>query len=260
MTTSTNGFDFHCHVDLFPNPAALIAECDRNRIMTLAVTTTPRAWEQNRRWTERSSFVIPAIGLHPELVGQRHSEIALVEQLMAEAPFVGEIGLDGSAAHHSTLSIQKDVFSRALRSAQWLGARVLTIHSRGAGREVLASLAEHTTPERVLPILHWFSDTVALAAEAARFGCYFSINHRMLASTTGKAVIRSVPADRLLTETDAPFTKINNRTSEPRDVTAMIARVAELRNVGTEEMKHTVASNAERVLRFAGVSIPTAGR
>ena len=72
MTPAANGFDFHCHVDLFDNPVALIADCDHNRIATLAVTTTPKAWKQNRTWTERSSFVFPAIGLHPELAGQRH--------------------------------------------------------------------------------------------------------------------------------------------------------------------------------------------
>ena len=254
--TVVNGFDFHCHVDLFADPMALIAECDRNRIVTLAVTTTPKAWRQNRRWTELSSFVIPAIGLHPELAGQRYSEVALVEQLMAETPFVGEIGLDGSPFHRKTLPIQREVFSRALQSAERLGARVLTIHSRRAGREVLASLVEHTTPERVLPILHWFSDSVATATEAASFGCYFSINHRMFGSETGKAVIRSVPGDRLLTETDAPFTEVDNRISQPRDVTATIVRLAELRNVPVEEMRRIVASNAERVFAFAGVSIP----
>jgi TatD DNase family protein len=259
MTIAANGFDFHCHVDLFPDPAALIADCDRSRIVTLAVTTTPKAWTQNRRWTERSSFVIPAIGLHPELADQRRAEIALLEQLMAETPFVGEIGLDGSSPHRNTLPIQKAVFSRALRSAQRLGARVLTIHSRRAGREVLASLAEHTTPERVLPILHWFSDSVATAVEAARFGCYFSINHRMLAADTGISLIKSLPADRLLTETDAPFTEIDNRKSEPRDVTAMISGLAQVRNVSVDEMKRTVTANAEHVLAFAGVSIAVSG-
>jgi TatD DNase family protein len=256
MTIAANGFDFHCHVDLFPDPAALIADCDRNRIVTLAVTTTPKAWTQNRRWTEGSAFVIAAIGLHPELANQRRSEIELVEQLMAETSFVGEIGLDGSPPHRNTLPIQKEVFSRALRSAQRLSARVLSIHSRRAGREVLASLAEHTTPERVLPILHWFSDSVATAVEAARLGCYFSINHRMLSGDTGRSLIRSLPADRLLTETDAPFTEIDNRKSEPRDVTAIISRIAHLRNVPIEDMKRAITANGERVLAFAGVSIP----
>jgi len=260
MTIAANGFDFHCHVDLFPDPAAVIADCDRDRIVTLAVTTTPKAWTRNRRWTERSSFVIPAIGLHPELADQRRAEIALVEQLMAETPFVGEIGLDGSRPHRHTLPIQNEVFSRALRSAQSLGARVLTIHSRRACREVLASLAEHTTAERVLPILHWFSGSVATAAEAARLGCYFSINHRMLAADTGISLIRSLPADRLLTETDSPFTEIENRRSEPRDVMTIISWLAQLRSLPVEEMKRTVAANAERVFAFAGVNVPATPR
>lgn len=200
--------------------------------------------------------MIPAIGLHPELADQRRTEIALVEQIMTETPFVGEIGLDGSPPHRNTLPIQKEVFSRTLQSAQSLGDRVLTIHSRRAGREVLASLVEHTTPERVLPILHWFSDSVATAIEAAKFGCYFSINHRMLTTATGTSLIKSLPADRLLTETDAPFTEIENRKSQPWDVMAIISRLAQLRNLSVEEMKRIVAANAERVFAFAGVSIP----
>lgn len=255
MKIAANGFDFHCHVDLFPDPPALIADCDRNRIVTLAVTTTPKAWTQNRRWTERSSFVIPAIGLHPELAAERRSEIALLVQLMTATPFVGEIGLDGSPRHRDTLPIQKEVFSRALQAAQTLGGRVLTIHSRRAGREVLASLVEHTTAARVLPILHWFSDSLGTAAEAIRFGCYFSINHRMLAADTSVSLIKSLPADRLLTETDAPFTEIESRRSKPGDVMPMMSRLAQLRNLSVDEMKRTVTANAERVLAFAGVSI-----
>jgi TatD DNase family protein len=169
---------------------------------------------------------------------------------------VGEIGLDGSPPHRKTLPIQKEVFSRALLSAQRLGARVLTIHSRRASREVLACLAEHTTPERVLPILHWFSDSVVTAVEASRFGCYFSINHRMLSADSGKSLIKSLPADRLLTETDAPFTEVNNLKSDPTHLTATVSRLAQIRNAPVEEMKRTITANAQRVLAFAGVSIP----
>lgn len=256
MTTAANGYDFHCHVDLFHDPVALIAECERNRIVTIAVTTTPKAWAQNRRWTERSGFVVPAVGLHPELACQRRGEIELLARLIAETPFVGEIGLDGSTSHRNTLSVQKEVFCRALQSAQELGARVLSIHSRRAGREVLASLVAHTTPERVLPILHWFSDSIVTAAEAARFGCHFSINHRMLVADAGRTLIKNIPVDRLLTETDAPFTEVENRKSEPRDVTRMVVQLAQLRSLPVEEMKRTITANAQRVLAFAGVSVP----
>ena len=137
---------------------------------------------------------------------------------------------------------------------------MLTIHSRRAGREVLGSLVEHTTPERVLPILHWFSDSVATAIEAGRFGCYFSINHRMLTTATGTSLIKSLPAERLLTETDAPFTEIENRKPQPWDVMAMISRLAQVRNLSVEEMRRTLTANAERVFAFAGVSIPVSGK
>jgi TatD DNase family protein len=256
MTDAVNGFDFHCHVDLFPDPARLIADCERNRIFTLAVTTTPKAWTQNKRWTANTRFVFAAIGLHPELASQRRAEIGLMEQLMADTPLVGEIGLDGSPQHRNTLTAQREVFSRALQAAERLGGRVLSIHSRRATREVVASLAEYTTPNRTLPILHWFSDSISMATEAVRLGCYFSINGRMLTTENGISLIKSLPADRLLTETDAPFIEIENRKSEPRDVESTILRLAQLRNSSVGQMKSTIMANAERVLAFAGISVP----
>ena len=253
MTCAANGFDFHCHVDLFPDPAALIAECDRHRIVTLAVTTTPKAWTQNRRWMANSRFVLPALGLHPELAGERHGEIALLEELMEDTPFVGEIGLDGSPQHRQTWNVQKQVFTRALQTAQRLGGRALSIHSRRAAREVLACLGATTTSERVLPILHWFSDSVSIAKMAAEQGCYFSINHRMLAADSATALIRNLPSDRLLTETDAPFTEIDGRKAEPRDVLTTIEMLARLRTVSVAEMSATLSANTSRVFAFAGL-------
>ncbi len=66
------GFDFHCHVDLDRDPARLISQCEGERIVTVAVTTTPKAWAQNHKWTARSGYVRAAVGLHPELVGERY--------------------------------------------------------------------------------------------------------------------------------------------------------------------------------------------
>jgi len=254
MSIQPRGFDFHCHVDLFPDPVATIEACERGRIFTLAVTTTPKAWAQNRRWTAGRHYVHAALGLHPELVGERHTEIDLLEQLVTETAFIGEIGLDGSPQHRNSWQVQREVFIRTLCAAQRLGGRVASIHSRRAARQVLICLAEHTTTQRVLPILHWFSDTVTLARQAAEQGCYFSINHRMLSSRSGAAVVRGLPADRVLTETDAPFTDRADRESELRDVVTTVKQFAEIRGVPVDEMAAILAANAERVLAFAGVA------
>ncbi len=253
-----DGFDFHCHVDLFPDPPATIAACEAARIFTLAVTTTPLAWSQNRKWTAGGRYVHAAVGLHPELVADRHAEIGLLEQLVAETPFVGEIGLDGSGPHRASLPAQRIVFTRALKEAQRLGGRVLSIHSRRAAKEVVEALSANTSPERVLPVLHWFSDSVAVAQQAARAGCYFSVNHCMLENATGLALVRALPADRLLTETDAPFTSFQNRKAEPRDVVATARRLADVRGIPTPEMTARLMENAAAIFRFAGIETPPA--
>lgn len=249
------GFDLHCHVDLYPDPTAIIETCERQQIFTLAVTTTPRAWRKNQRWTEKSDYVYAALGLHPELAGDRHREIVLLEQYMQESRIIGEIGLDGSPRHSRSWSAQMDVFVRSLKCAQCLGGRVVSIHSRGAATEVVKCLEEHTTPDRVLPILHWFSGPIGTGHRAVSLGGYFSINGRMLDHEKGLALVRSLPEDRLLTETDGPFTSMGDRNSEPADVIATIERLAAIREVPVADMRRILTANALRVFRFAGLDI-----
>lgn len=249
------GFDFHCHIDLYPDPAKVIAACEKKRIVTFAVTTTPKAWPQNRQWAEGSRYLYPAPGLHPELAGERHREIALLEEYMKESRLIGEIGLDGGPQYRKSRPAQEEVFARALTAAQRLGGRVVSIHSRRAANEVVTCLEEHTTPDRVLPILHWFSGSVSIAQKAASLGCYFSINHRTLEHETGLALVRSLPEDRLLTETDAPFTSVGDRESVPWDVIETAERLAAARDVPVVQMRRILGANARRVFAFGEVEI-----
>ena len=248
------GFDFHCHVDLFPDPAATIETCERERVLTLAVTTTPRAWPQNRHWTASSTYVHAAVGLHPELVGDRLGEVGLLEEYIGESRLVGEIGLDGSPQHRKSWQMQGEVFTRAIKRAQQLGDRVLSSHSRRAADEVIRLLAEHTTVDRVLPILHWFSGSASAARKAVAHGCYFSVNHRMLEHSAGIAFLRGLPRDRLLTETDAPFTATADRPSRPTDATMIVATAASALGMEATELHDIVSANASNVLQIAGIT------
>lgn len=75
----------------------------------------------------------------------------------------------------------------------------------------------------------------------------------MLESAAGLALVRALPADRLLTETYAPFTMVGNRMAEPSDVIDTMARLAAARRVTLEAMTATLNANATRVFAFAGV-------
>jgi len=129
--------DTHCHLDLYPKPGPVIAEADKRGMFVIAVTTTPKAFLGNMRMIEGRKRIRVAVGLHPELVAERHREVEDVCQLMAKTKYVGEIGIDGSPPHKSSIKLQTEVFSRFLTRASELGGKILSIHSRGAAALVL---------------------------------------------------------------------------------------------------------------------------
>src|SRR5687768_16793465 len=101
--------DFHCHLDLYPDPAAAVAACERAEIRTLTVTTTPRAWPRNDALTTSTQYVSAALGLHPQLVSERASELELWKEYLPQTRYVGEVGLDAGPRFYRSLDIQKKV-------------------------------------------------------------------------------------------------------------------------------------------------------
>jgi TatD DNase family protein len=234
--------DFHCHIDLYPDPPALIAECDRLGIRTLAVTTTPKAWPQNKKWTEASTHVRPALGLHPQVVAEREHELPLFEQYLSEARYVGEVGLDAGPQHYRSFDAQLRVFRRVLELCALHPGRVLSVHSVRATSKLLDAVEELLPADRGTLVLHWFSGTKAEARRAADLGCYFSINRVMLEGKR-QDLVQHIPRDRLLTETDGPFTSVMDRPARPADIRATLAGLAAVLGVSIEELSHQLTSN-----------------
>ncbi len=197
--------DLHCHLDLFANPESAFEERESMSLWTLSVTTTPRAWEQNQKWAAGREFVQVGLGLHPELVAERADEIGRWESLLPEARFVGEIGLDGRARNRPSLQVQKRIFTRMLDLCDETGGKILSVHSAGAASEVVDLIQSRLRSGGCRVVLHWFSGSSSSARLAAEFGCFFSINARMLDSTTLSRLLEVVPTERLLIESDAPF-------------------------------------------------------
>lgn len=241
--------DFHCHLDLFyPDHAALIAECDRAAVATLAVTTTPKAWSRNRDMALTSSHVRVALGLHPQLVAEREAEIALFEHHLHETRYIGEVGLDAGPRFYSSFAAQARVFERILRACADQGGKILTIHSVRAVGKVLAHLDQFLPPDRGQVVMHWFTGTAAEARRAADRGCYFSINSEMLRSPKHRQLVSALPAGRLLTETDGPFVEAGGRPVRPADVSQTVAELATLRSTSAEEMAALVVQNLRHLV------------
>ncbi len=235
--------DLHCHLDLYRDHAALIAECDREAVATLTVTTTPKAWPRNREMAASSRHVRVALGLHPQLVAERADELPLFHRYLAETRYVGEIGLDAGPRFYKSFDAQERIFESILRACAEQGGKILTIHSIRAAAKVLGHLERHLPLGRGRPVLHWFTGTASEARRAADLGCYFSINIEMLRSPKHRALVAHLPMDRLLTETDGPFVETEGRPVRPRDVTHVVAELAMLRKLSGDEMARRIVSN-----------------
>ena len=245
--------DFHCHLDLYPDLESAVNEAEQAGIYTLAVTTTPKAWPRNFEITRLTRHVRAGLGLHPQLVAERHGETALWEEYLPQTRYVGEVGLDAGSQYYRSLDLQKQVFEHILRQCAKAGGKILSVHSVRAATPVLDSVEAFLPPTHGHIVLHWFTGSKAEARRAVELGCYFSVNAAMLAKEKGRDLVGTLPLERLLTETDGPFTQLNGRPARPADVETTIGALANLCRLAPDVMATTVRENLRTLLNAAGV-------
>ncbi|MDD2732648.1 MAG: TatD family hydrolase [Desulfuromonadaceae bacterium] len=246
---TTNGLvDFHCHLDLYPDHKAAVLESDTAGVYTLAVTTTPRAWARNHEFAQATQHVRAALGLHPQLVAERAGEITLWEELLVETRYVGEVGLDAGPRFYKSFDLQKQIFERVLRCCAAAGDKVISVHSIRAAKVVLDLIEAHLPPSQGKVVLHWFTGTKAEAQRAVDMGCYFSINAMMLENARHASMVTAIPFERLLTETDGPFTKVADRPSKPADVAFVVEALGRLLNLPQKITSEKIQTNLRCLL------------
>lgn len=248
MITTAGLVDFHCHLDLYPNHAVAVRDAEAAGVFTLAVTTTPRAWLRNHELAQRTKHVRAALGLHPQLVAKRENEIELWDQHLAETRYVGEVGLDAGPRFFKSLDAQKRVFQHVLQRCAQTGDKIITVHSIRSAKAVLDLVETHLPPERGKIVLHWFTGAKSEAKRALALGCYFSINAGMLGNEKHAPMVQAIPLDRILTETDGPFTRTGDRPSQPADVVGVVESLGRLHGLPRSDMASLIRDNLRALL------------
>lgn len=207
--------DFHCHLDLYKNPFAVFDEIKQRNVKVLAVTTSPRAYLKSIQYFNYADNVKVALGFHPELVADRKNEIELFVEQVQSTKYIGEIGIDGTSRNRYSYSVQKSFFFDALCVAEKYHGRVVSIHSRCAVNDVLECIEKSINKN--VPIIHWFTGNAKELQRALSLGCWFSINPKMCNTKSGREIIMQIPMNRILPETDCPFTEKNGVLYMPWD-------------------------------------------
>ena len=192
----------------------------------------------------------PTVGIHPTSIGDASdADFAAIEEWAGSdaVAAIGETGLDfywDTTPHER----QRELFHRHLGLAVRRGLPV-TIHSRNAEVAVLAELRTHPPPGAAL---HCFGGEMAAARTALDMGLYLGVGGPITfkKSTELQEIVRWMPLDRLLLETDSPYLSphpFRGKRNEPARVSVVAHRIAEIRGMTYEEVCGRTTENALRL-------------
>lgn len=243
--------DFHCHLDLYPDPHQMVRDARSREMFVLSVTTTPTAFRGTLALAADAPRIRTALGLHPQLAHERKGELPLFDELLQETRYVGEVGLDGGPELKRHWPDQQWVFDRILGACASAGGRIISIHSRRAAKPVLDALERH--PDAGIPVLHWFSGTQRELRRASDMGCWFSVGPAMLTGEKGRALAAEMPQDRVLTETDGPFAHVDGQAARPWDASWATAALSSMWGRSEKETDARLLGNLKTLVSSKSV-------
>lgn len=196
---------------------------------------------------QRYDYLYAAVGIHPENL-ESGTSVEEIERL-SRAPkcvAIGEIGLDyyWDKEH---CQLQQEVFERQLELANRLGLPVI-VHDRDAHADTLALLKKH----RPRGVVHCFSGSPEMAREILALGMYIGVGGVITFKNARRLpeVVRLLPEDRLLVETDCPYLApepFRGRLCHSGMIVLTARRIAELRGCTPREVLISSRDNAKKL-------------
>jgi TatD DNase family protein len=251
--------DTHCHLD-FPDFAAeLDAVVARARAAGIArmvtISTRVKRHAEVLAVAERFPDVYCSVGTHPH---HAHEELDIGTDELIERtrhPKVVAIGEAGLDYHYdsSPRDAQEQGFRNHIAAARATGLP-LVIHSRDADADMARILEEETGKGAFPAVLHCFTGGRELAQRAVALGLSISFTGILTFKKSDelRAIAQSLPADRVLVETDAPYLApgpYRGKRNEPAFVTETAKVLAATRGVPDDEIARQTTANFFRLFR-----------
>ncbi len=249
--------DSHCHLDFPEFAAELPAVISRAKAAgverMITISTRVAKYDVYRAIAEAHEEVWFSVGTHPH---QAHEEPDVsVEQLVGLSSHprcvaIGEAGLD---YHYdkSPRDVAETVFRRHIEAARRTGLP-LVIHSRDADEDMARILRDEMGKGAFTALLHCFTSSRDLAMAGLDLGLYVSFSGVLTFKNSQELrdLVRDIPLDRLLVETDAPFlapVPHRGKRNEPSFVAETARVLAEAKGVSFSEITEKTTGNVLKI-------------
>jgi TatD DNase family protein len=245
--------DSHCHLNypgLVEDETGVIRRAREAGIgAMISISTREREWEAVIAGAERHADVFATVGIHPHEADE-HPDIdtaRLVEAARhSRVVGIGETGLD-YFYDKSDRERQRRSFRSHIVASRETGLPLI-VHTRDAEDDTIAILSEEAGKGAFPMVIHCFTGSQRLADACLALGAYVSLSG-IVTFKNARAlqdVARTLPAERLLVETDSPFlapVPMRGKVCEPAYVAHTAAFLAALRGVTLEELAESTSAN-----------------
>jgi TatD DNase family protein len=217
----------------------------------LAVSEGVSDVEEILALARRYPLIKPCAGLHPAVLDWEEAQemVAFIRGHRESLVAIGEVGLDYWVAKEvSQRELQRRIFTCQISLARELELPV-NVHSRSAGRHTIELLRENGLRD---VLMHAFDGKASSAREGLEAGYYFSIPPSIVRSPQKQKLVRHLPLERLMLESDSPVLgPTTTERNEPSNVALACRWVAQIKGIPADEVARMTTENARRLFRRA---------
>ncbi|MEX2114886.1 MAG: TatD family hydrolase [Pirellulales bacterium] len=246
--------DTHAHLDQEEFDAdrdAVIARAHAAGVeVIVAIGVTGPSSEAVAALAAMHTGIYAAVGIQPNYTAQVAADDWDRVSALVERPKVVAIGETGLDRHwdYAPFDVQQDYFDRHLRLAQQRDLPFV-VHTRESDADVLAMLREARQRGPLRGIMHSFTGSTETAAECVALGLHVSFAGMVTfkKSDALRAVAATIPADRILVETDSPYLSphpLRGKRNEPANIVHTAQCLAEVRGLSPDEFALQTTANA----------------
>lgn len=234
--------DFHVHLDYYDDPLKILKMYEEKEVYTLFVTNLPELYKEYLFRVRSFKYVRLGLGFNPQLIHKYTFNKSLFSKYINTTKYIGEVGLDFSNQFKEYRNLQIEYFNYVCQLSSQ-DHKILSIHSRKAESKVVDILEENNIK---FAIFHWYTGNLNTLDKIINNEYYFSVNYSMLKSKKGREILKRIPVDKILIETDGPFSKINNKVILPNNLSYVYKKFEEFYKI--ENFDVLIYNNLKQLL------------
>jgi len=251
-------FDTHAHLqmeDYDEEREELIGKLQAEKIGVITIGVDKKSSFEAVALAEKYENVFATIGYHPQDSQEEFREEDLGELIKhPKVVAVGECGLEFFRLGPNGKEEKKkqiDLFKKQIDFAVKYG-KPLVIHCRDAHQEVLEILKEKKVlaGKKLRGVIHFFSGDLDIAKQYLDLDFYLSFGGVLTFTSDYDEVVKFVPLEKILPETDAPFVApipYRGQRNSPLYIKEVVKRIAEIKQIDLEEVRKGLVQNAKAV-------------